>query len=99
MTDKEIRKSADENILAISKQSAFSFEEKKQFWIKKWRKEHIWLLALMVLLNIAYIIICSVVRPALVPMIGIIIMVEYAWQNNRMMIYVENCLYGKQAKE
>ncbi|MCD8144675.1 MAG: helix-turn-helix domain-containing protein [Oscillospiraceae bacterium] len=99
LTDKGFKKSADENILAISKQSAFSFEEKKRFWINKWRREHIGLLALIVLLDIAYLIICNVVRPALVPMMGIIIMVEYAWQNNKMMIYVENRLYRKQAKE
>ena len=99
LDDKEFRKSADENILAVSKQSAFSFEEKRQFWIRKWRKEHIGLLVLMVLLDIAYIVICSVLKPAFASLIGIIIIIEYIWQNNRMMIYVENCLYGKQSKE
>lgn len=99
LDDKEFRKSADENILAVSKQSVFSFEEKKQFWINKWRKEHIGLLVLIVLLDIAYIIICGVLKPALVPLIEIIIIVEYVWQNNRMMIYVENCLYGKNSKK
>ena len=53
MSDEEFRKNADENIIAVSKESAFSFD-------------------------------------GLVPLIAFI---EYGYQNNRMMIYVENCLY------
>ena len=41
MSDEEFRKNADENIIAVSKESAFSFEERKAYFKKKWRKEHI----------------------------------------------------------
>ncbi len=47
MSDAEFRKKADENIIAVSKSSAFSFEEKKAYFKKKWRKDHISLLVLL----------------------------------------------------
>ena len=94
ISDAEFRKKADENIIAVSKSSAFSFEEKKAYFKKKWRKEHI---ALFVLLGI--ILLLSVLLPilfgriefiGLAPLVGLI---EYGYQNNKMMIYVEHYLY------
>ena len=35
MSDEEFRKNADENIIAVSKESAFSFEERKAYFKKK----------------------------------------------------------------
>lgn len=32
MSDEEFRKNADENIIAVSKESAFSFEERKAYF-------------------------------------------------------------------
>ena len=94
MSDAEFRKKADENIIAVSKSSAFSFEEKKAYFKKKWRKEHI---ALFVLLGI--ILLLSILLPilferiefiGLAPLVGLI---EYGYQNYKMMIYVEHNLY------
>ena len=94
MSDAEFRKKADENIIAVSKSSAFSFEEKKAYFKKKWRKEHI---SLFVLLGIIFLL--SILLPilferiefiGLAPLVGLI---EYGYQNNKMMIYVEHNLY------
>lgn len=94
MSDAEFRKKADENIIAVSKSSAFSFEEKKAYFKKKWRKEHI---ALFVLLGVIFSM--SILLPilfgriefiGLAPLVGLI---EYGYQNNKMMIYVEHNLY------
>ena len=94
ISDAEFRKKADENIIAVSKSSAFSFEEKKAYFKKKWRKEHI---SLFVLLGIIFLL--SILLPilferiefiGLAPLVGLI---EYGYQNNKMMIYVEHNLY------
>lgn len=37
LTEEQFRKQADENIVQISKAGVFSFDEKKKFWIGKWR--------------------------------------------------------------
>lgn len=50
MSDEEFRKNADENIIAVSKESAFSFEERKAYFKKKWRKEHISLFVVLLLM-------------------------------------------------
>ena len=95
LNDEEFRKKADENIRAVAKQSAFSFAERKRFWISKWRKEHIALFVIMGMIDILYLVCCFIFEePVLIGLIGIIFVVEYGWQNNRMMIYVENNLYG-----
>ena len=86
MSDEEFRKNADENIIAVSKESAFSFEERKAYFKKKWRKEHISLFVVFVLPFV-------VSKPWFVGLVPLIAFIEYAYQNNRMMIYVENCLY------
>lgn len=94
MSDEELRKNADENIIAVSKESAFSFEERKAYFKKKWRKEHISLfVVLLLILIVAFVLPFVVSEPWFVGLVPLIAFIEYGYQNNRMMIYVENCLY------
>lgn len=94
MSDEEFRKNADENIIAVSKESAFSFEERKAYFKKKWRKEHISLFVVLLLIIIVVFVLPFVVsKPWFVGLVPLIAFIEYGYQNNRMMIYVENCLY------
>lgn len=94
MSDEEFRKNADENIIAVSKESAFSFEERKAYFKKKWRKEHISLfVVLLLILIVAFVSPFVVSKPWFVGLVPLIAFIEYGYQNNRMMIYVENCLY------
>ncbi len=96
LSDEEFRKQAEENIIAVSKESAFSLEEKKKFWIKKWRKEHMGLFVLLFLVDIALVGICFAVDKSwLISFLPLLLLIEYMWQNNRMMIYVENHIYEK----
>lgn len=39
--DQDFQQKADENMIAAAASSAFSFEERKIYFKKKWRKEHI----------------------------------------------------------
>ena len=64
MSDEEFRKNADENIIAVSKESAFSFEERKAYFKKKWRKEHISLfVVLLLILIVAFVLPFVVSKP------------------------------------
>lgn len=94
--EENFRKQADQNLIDTVKDSAFSFEEQRRFWIQKWRREHISLLVLLVLIPVAAIV--WVLIKEIIWGFGIVQMIaliEYVWQNNKMMIYVEDHLYGK----
>ena len=98
LTDEEYRKKADENIIAVSKESAFSLAERKAYWKRKWRKEHAALLIALCLIVLASAIIPFIIhRPYLAGLAPVIGVITYAWQNNRMMAYVEEHLYGDHA--
>lgn len=75
--------------------SAFTFEERKAYFIRKWRREHIPLFVfLLVILIAAYALPFVIRKPWLVGAAPLIGLIEHCYQNNRMMIDVENHLYG-----
>ncbi len=90
---------ANHNLVNKIKESSFSFEEQKIFWTNKWQREHISMFVLLTLINIFAIVFIIIKGKiwclTIMPLIGLI---EYAWQNNKMMIYIENQLYGKNEK-
>ena len=59
--DEDFRQKADENIIAVAASSAFSFDERKTYFKKKWRKEHISLFVIIGLILIAALIIPIVI--------------------------------------
>lgn len=96
LTADAFRKTADENLLALAKESAFSLSEKKEFLIRKWRKEHIALFVILGMIALAaWIIPLCIHKTCYFCFSALISAFEYGWQNNQMMIYVENHLYEK----
>lgn len=94
LSDEEFKKKADENIVAVSNSSVFSFEERKAYFKKKWRKEHISLFVILGLILIASVTVPLLIDKSwMIGFSGLIAMAEYAYQNNRMMIYVEKQLF------
>lgn len=94
LSDDEFRNKADENVIAISKSSAFSFEERKAYFKKKWRKEHISLFVILGMIWVASLVLPLLIdRPWMISFSGLIALMEYGYQNNRMMAYVEKQLY------
>lgn len=66
----------------------------KKSYKKKWRKEHISLFLILSLILAAFIVLPFVFdRPYFVGLAPLIAFIEYGYQNNKMMIYVENNLY------
>ncbi len=98
LSNEVFRQRADENIITMSKISAFSLEEQKAYFKSKWRKEHIPLFVIL-----AFILILSIVlpltfdRPLWLGASPLITLIEYGYQNNKMMIYVEEKLYDRKA--
>lgn len=77
-----------------STMSAFSFDERKAYFKKKWRKEHISLFVILFLIYAASFILPFVFhKPWFAGLSSLVGFVEYGYQNNKMMIYVENNLY------
>ena len=92
--DQEFRKKADENIVAMAKTTAFSLEDKKRYFKKKWRREHIFLfLVLGAILVLSILLPIWFERPWFLGLTPLIALIEYGYQNNQMMIYLEHCLY------
>ena len=94
IADEDFRQKAEENIIEVATSSAFSFEDKKVYFKRKWRKEHIALFVILGLILIASAVIPLIIDKLwLISFSPVIALIEYGYQNNRMMIYVENQLY------
>ena len=94
IADEDFRQKAEENIIEVATSSAFSFEERKVYFKRKWRKEHIALFVILGLILIASAVIPLIIDKLwLISFSPVIALIEYGYQNNRMMIYVENQLY------
>lgn len=95
LTDEEFRQKAEENVIAVSKASAFSLEEKKAYYKKKWRKDHMVWLVLMAVVVVAVTIVLPLVvgKPWFIGTCPVAALICYAYQNNKMMAYVEDSIY------
>ena len=91
IADEDFRQKAEENIIEVATSSAFSFEDRKVYFKRKWRKEHIALFVILGLILIASAVIPLIIDKLwLISFSPVIALIEYGYQNNRMMIYVEN---------
>jgi len=95
LSDEEFRQKAEENVIAVSKASAFSLEEKKTYYKKKWRKDHmVWLVSMAVVVVAVTIVLPLVVgKPWFIGTCPVVALIYYAYMNNKMMTYVENNIY------
>ena len=95
LSDEEFRQKAEENVIAVSKASAFSLEEKKTYYKKKWRKDHmVWLVSMAVVVVVVTIVLPLVVgKPWFIGTSPIAALIYYVYMNNKMMAYVENNIY------
>ncbi len=92
--DEDFRKKADENIVAVSKASAFTLQERTAYFKRKWRKEHIFLFVILgIVLAMTIALPLAFERPEFIGLFPLVALIEYGYQNNKMMIYVENNLY------
>ncbi len=97
LTAEEYREMAESNIRETLEASAFELKEKRMFFKKKWRKEHI---STIVVCTVAWIVLMVALKIQGVEIYlcgtigGILAVLYYAVLNNRMMAYVEDHIYG-----
>lgn len=100
LNDADFRKEADDNIIEISKTSAFSLKEKSNFWKSKWIKDHI-AMVLFGMLFCTGLLIFAWIRQ-IVWLVGaspFLWLVVYMALRNKMMIYIENRIYGQTSND
>lgn len=79
---------------AAAEESPFSLEERKAFFKKKWRREHIGLFVLLAGILAAFVLVpFALGRSYLAGLSPLVALVEYGYQNNKMMSYVESKLF------
>lgn len=96
LPDAEFRERADENLVQVSRAGAFTFGERRAYFKRKWRREHIPLFVLAAVLLLAAVVLPILLdRPWFLCLAPTVALIGYAWLNNRMMRYVESALYDR----
>lgn len=76
------------------KANTFSPEERKAYFKKKWRSEHVLLLTVLCIIVLLIAILPFLLeKPWLAGFAPIAAIVAHCYQNNKMMAYVEHKLY------
>ena len=94
--ENKYKEKAEENLLTILDNSAFTLKEKIAYYRKKWIKEHTLELIFEMIIIIAFIIVCIVKYKDIV---FLVCFGGYAWsiyQYNKMMAYIEDRAYNKE---
>lgn len=92
LNDEQFRKQADENLVEAIQESYFTVEERKKFFRKKWRRNHLWLI--LVLMLAAALVTLYLCAHQLSAFVWVFPMLVVFWENNSMMAYVEGKVYG-----
>lgn len=102
LSDAALRERSNELVVDAAKSEAFSVKEKTDYWKKKWLREHraqIVLLALLAVGTYLAMLFLPVIPDEWRPLAGgcwaLACMCGYGWMRNKMMIYVEDKVYGK----
>lgn len=92
LSDEQFRKQADENLVAVVRESSFDLKERTEFFKKKWLRDNIWLIVVSILVGTAVSVKLSF--DELWVLISSSWLVVFCWLRNRMMAYVEGRVYG-----
>lgn len=92
LDDAAFRKQADENLVEVVRESAFTVKERTDYWRGKWLGEHVALFVVTVL-------VCGLAsfwlyKHDLKPMLFVPWFVAWCWLRNRMLGYIEGKVYG-----
>ncbi|MDE7004315.1 MAG: helix-turn-helix domain-containing protein [Oscillospiraceae bacterium] len=87
LSDEQFRKQADENLVKAVRESAFTVMERRKFFRKKWRRDHLGLI--LVLMLAAVLVTVKLSEYQLAAFVWVFPMLVVFWENNSMMSYVE----------
>jgi len=86
---------AEETITGILANSSFSIKERTDFWMRKWKKDHLVTnVTLAVILFVMFLAGIFLSEPLVAGLAPVFALVVFMVRRNNMMIYVENNLYG-----
>lgn len=94
LSDVNYREKAEANLEQVLRESPFSLKEKKEYFKKKWRREHF---VEHCLVSLAYLILFIVglyLNKYICTFISLFALYYLGYRNNRMMAYVETMVYG-----
>lgn len=86
---------ADENLFFALENSVFTIKEKIEFFRQKWQKEHFLELTITMIIIVGFIIYGFIKDTGIQYLFIILGFISGILENNRMMAYVENRVYGK----
>ncbi len=97
LSDDEFKEAADNNLLSALENSAFTLKDRIDFFEKKWEKEHLFEL-ILVMLVILFFIVYGFIKDNGIQYIAMIIgFISGIIENNKKMAYIERNAYGKKS--
>lgn len=98
LTDETFKEVADNNLLSALENSVFTLKDKIDFFKKKWQKEHLFELTIVMIVIIFFIIYGFIKDNGLQYLFMIIGFISGIIENNKMMSYIERNAYGRKSK-
>lgn len=97
-TSEQYKQCAEKNIISALDKSVFTFKDKKEFFSKKWLKDHIVELIVEIIALFAIAIVGAIFYAPLTVVASVLCIVWAFVTNNRKMSYVESKLYDDDLK-
>lgn len=102
LSDGELRQSANQVMAGAMHYEMFSVKERIQYWKTKWRRDH-WLLLALLAAGWLLLLVWACFqldglgqwKPLAGSAVFLLGVCAYGWQNNRMMTYVEDRVFGE----
>lgn len=99
LTEEEYKKSAEENLAQVIKESSFSVKDKIKFYKKKWIKEHIAIMIFTAICILGGFLAGIVLKEVIINYISFLtLIISHCWRNNAMMAYIEKHSYNGTGK-
>lgn len=90
----EIRSAAEDNLKSVLRDSLFSIEDRKRYFIKKWKREHWYTFVIPAVIAVLFIIVSALLDSPAGVILGCFLQIPARIvAYNRMMAYVEDRVF------
>ncbi len=93
LNDEQYKSHAEENLAKSLSTSVFTVKEKKDYFKKKWLKDHVFELIVEIIALIASFVICAIFNEKLCFIIYVLSLVFAVFTRNRLAAYIEHHIY------
>lgn len=96
LTDRNFRQKAEENLAAVAEETVSSMRSKLRYFRKKWRRDHILLYVLALLIPAGGVLaVLKFGEKWMLAFLPLLLLLEYTFLNNRMMAWAESKVFDK----